>query len=65
MNHNHIECIMPRQKPPSNKRVPLVSSVSNNRPGDFFNSNSTDSLTPVMESLEVLHLGYDITLWLD
>ncbi|CAG2238484.1 Leucine-rich repeat-containing protein 9 [Mytilus edulis] len=57
LNHNHIECIMPRSKPQQNKRV--VSTINNNRAGDFFNNNSTDSMTPVMESLEVLHLGYN------
>ncbi|XP_076099461.1 leucine-rich repeat-containing protein 9-like isoform X2 [Mytilus galloprovincialis] len=57
LNHNHIECIMPRSKPQQTKRV--VSTINNNRAGDFFNNNSTDSMTPVMESLEVLHLGYN------
>lgn len=59
LNHNHIECIMPSKKPPSNKKVSITGIVPNNRAGDFFNNNSTDSLTPVMESLEVLHLGYN------
>lgn len=59
LNHNHIECIMPRQKPVQNKRISVVGTVINNRGGDFFNNNSTDTLTPVMESLEVLHLGYN------
>lgn len=51
LNHNHIECIMPKQKP-----VNKLSKQSSSKNLEFF---SNDSSTPIMESLEVLHLGYN------
>ncbi|XP_062619612.1 leucine-rich repeat-containing protein 9-like isoform X3 [Saccostrea cucullata] len=51
LNHNHIECIMPKQKP-----VNRMSKQGSNKSLEFF---SNDSSTPIMESLEVLHLGYN------
>ncbi|XP_022332452.2 leucine-rich repeat-containing protein 9-like isoform X4 [Crassostrea virginica] len=51
LNHNHIECIMPKQKP-----VNKMSKQGSSKNLEFF---SNDSSTPIMESLEVLHLGYN------
>ncbi|XP_072347821.1 leucine-rich repeat-containing protein 9 isoform X4 [Scyliorhinus torazame] len=66
LNHNHIETILPRQKPQlhlTNRQIlqQKVSSSGYGQPG-FPRSNrdtSFESLPPVMESLEVLHLGYN------
>ena len=53
LNHNHIECIVPRPKQPSqgaksrvNLPAPQLSSVF-----------APEALTPLLENLEVLHLG--------
>ncbi|XP_056023048.1 leucine-rich repeat-containing protein 9-like isoform X3 [Ostrea edulis] len=51
LNHNHIECIMPKQKP-----VNKMSKQGSSKSLEFF---SNDTSTPIMESLEVLHLGYN------
>ncbi|XP_078089252.1 leucine-rich repeat-containing protein 9 [Mustelus asterias] len=66
LNHNHIETILPRQKPQlhlTNRQIlqQKVSSSGYGQPG-LSRSNrdpSYESLPPVMESLEVLHLGYN------
>ncbi|XP_067847992.1 leucine-rich repeat-containing protein 9 isoform X2 [Heptranchias perlo] len=68
LNHNHIETILPRQKPQihlTNRQLlqQKVSSSGYGQPG-LSRGNSRDtggyeSLPPVMESLEVLHLGYN------
>ncbi|CAL1540956.1 unnamed protein product [Lymnaea stagnalis] len=52
LNHNHIECIMPRSKtalPVNKKNVGPCKNV------DYFAQNCS----PVLENLEVLHLGYN------
>ncbi|XP_051873980.1 leucine-rich repeat-containing protein 9 [Pristis pectinata] len=67
LNHNHIETIFPRQKPQihlTNRQLlqQKVSSSGYGQPGiSRGNSRHTDyvSLPPVMESLEVLYLGYN------
>ncbi|XP_071079047.1 leucine-rich repeat-containing protein 9-like [Haliotis cracherodii] len=54
LNHNHIECILPRSKATNTKqKFPTSSIPSKNL--EFY----TESFTPVLESLEVLHLGYN------
>ncbi|XP_069772401.1 leucine-rich repeat-containing protein 9 isoform X3 [Narcine bancroftii] len=67
LNHNHIETIFPRQKPQihlTNRQLlqQKVSSSGYGQPG-ISRGNSRDSnylsLPPVMQSLEVLHLGYN------
>ncbi|XP_043553199.1 leucine-rich repeat-containing protein 9 [Chiloscyllium plagiosum] len=67
LNHNHIETILPRQKPQlhlTNRQI-LQQKVSSSGYGQsgLSRSNSRDvnyeNLPPVMESLEVLHLGYN------
>ncbi|XP_062917896.1 leucine-rich repeat-containing protein 9 [Mobula hypostoma] len=67
LNHNHIETIFPRQKPQihlTNRQL-LQQKVSSSGYGQsgISRANSRDmdymSLPPVMESLEVLHLGYN------
>ncbi|XP_067894912.1 leucine-rich repeat-containing protein 9 isoform X4 [Heterodontus francisci] len=67
LNHNHIETILPRQKPQihlTNRQIlqQKISSSGYGQPG-LSRGNSRDavyeSLPPVMESLEVLHLGYN------
>ncbi|KAK3093172.1 hypothetical protein FSP39_012192 [Pinctada imbricata] len=55
LNHNHVECIVPKQKPMSNK--PVRMNQGNSRSLDLLNGDM--SLTPIMENLEVLHLGYN------
>ncbi|XP_078418403.1 leucine-rich repeat-containing protein 9 isoform X2 [Cetorhinus maximus] len=66
LNHNHIETILPRQKPQlhlTNRQIlqQKVSSSGYGQPGLSRSNRDTsyESLPPVMESLEVLHLGYN------
>ncbi|XP_069116712.1 leucine-rich repeat-containing protein 9-like isoform X2 [Argopecten irradians] len=54
LNHNHIECIMPKSK--SAPRQKTTVNMTNVRNLDFLNDGN---LTPIMENLEVLHLGYN------
>ena len=51
LNHNHIECIVPKPKS-SNTRGKLTAASGQ----PFF---SPEELTPLLENLEVLHLGYN------
>ena len=55
LNHNRIECIMPKQKS-MNKQKPTNMSSSNLKNGIDLYSSET-GLSPVLENLEVLHLG--------
>ncbi|XP_021359487.1 leucine-rich repeat-containing protein 9-like isoform X3 [Mizuhopecten yessoensis] len=54
LNHNHIECIMPKSKPVPRQKTQVT--MANVRNLDFLNDGN---LTPIMENLEVLHLGYN------
>nr|CAB3263538.1 leucine-rich repeat-containing protein 9-like [Phallusia mammillata] len=56
LNHNHIECVVPR--PRNQKQQPIRSqySVSHQVATDLL---TAETLTPIMENLEVLHLGYN------
>uniref|UniRef100_A0A8C5N450 Leucine rich repeat containing 9 n=1 Tax=Leptobrachium leishanense TaxID=445787 RepID=A0A8C5N450_9ANUR len=67
LNHNHIESIMPRQKSQyhlSNRQM-LHQTVNSSGYGQQAttkgNRDATfgEPLTPIMQSLEVLHLGYN------
>ncbi|XP_052269181.1 leucine-rich repeat-containing protein 9-like isoform X5 [Dreissena polymorpha] len=58
LNHNRIECVMPKPKQPSKSKTTLTGNQATLRNGaDLFNQDS--SLNPVLENLEVLHLGYN------
>ncbi|XP_053132331.1 leucine-rich repeat-containing protein 9 isoform X2 [Hemicordylus capensis] len=67
LNYNHIESILPRQKPPNHltSRQLLHQKVMSSGYGQQGLSKSgrdpgvSESLPPIMESLEVLHLGYN------
>ncbi|XP_042302422.1 leucine-rich repeat-containing protein 9 isoform X2 [Sceloporus undulatus] len=67
LNYNHIESIFPRPKPSSHltNRQLLYQKVSSSGYGQQGVSSSNkdaglnESLPPIMESLEVLHLGYN------
>ncbi|KAJ6658013.1 hypothetical protein lerEdw1_001672 [Lerista edwardsae] len=64
LNYNHIESILPRQKPPNHltNRQLLYQKVMSSGYGQQGASKSgreAESLPPLMESLEVLHLGYN------
>ncbi|XP_033624638.1 leucine-rich repeat-containing protein 9-like [Asterias rubens] len=53
LNHNHVECIVPRLKgtgPKSNHKGFKEDQADLYSPGNF---------TPILENLEVLHLGYN------
>ncbi|XP_074662952.1 leucine-rich repeat-containing protein 9-like [Tubulanus polymorphus] len=52
LNHNHIESVVP--KPKTNGKAKTVQSI--NQANDFLNP---ENFTPLLESLEVLHLGYN------
>ena len=54
LNHNKIECIMPKQKS-VNKQKPANTSSTLKNGIDLYGSES--GLAPVLENLEVLHLG--------
>ncbi|XP_013396331.1 leucine-rich repeat-containing protein 9 [Lingula anatina] len=61
LNHNHVECIVPRPKPQASIKsrvaATINSSVDNTAPSqDLYNP---ESYTPILENLEVLHLGYN------
>ncbi|KAK0052192.1 leucine-rich repeat-containing protein 9 [Biomphalaria pfeifferi] len=53
LNHNHIECILPRAKPQT-----LVNKKNMSVLGKHID-NSVQNSSPVLENLEVLHLGYN------
>uniref|UniRef100_A0A2C9KQC8 Uncharacterized protein n=1 Tax=Biomphalaria glabrata TaxID=6526 RepID=A0A2C9KQC8_BIOGL len=53
LNHNHIECILPRAKPQT-----LVNKKNMSVQGKHID-NSVQNSSPVLENLEVLHLGYN------
>ncbi|KAL4237983.1 Leucine-rich repeat-containing protein 9 [Mactra antiquata] len=58
LNHNRIECVMPKQKQPNKQKMVHNNSSNSLRNGaDLYNNDS--NLTPVLENLEVLHLGYN------
>ncbi|KAG8126617.1 hypothetical protein E2320_021794 [Naja naja] len=67
LNYNHIESILPRQKPSNHltNRQLLHQKVMSSGYGQQGSSKSSrdagvsESLSPIMESLEVLHLGYN------
>uniref|UniRef100_A0A803SPY2 Leucine rich repeat containing 9 n=1 Tax=Anolis carolinensis TaxID=28377 RepID=A0A803SPY2_ANOCA len=67
LNYNHIESILPRQKPSSHltNRQLLYQKVSSSGYGQQGTSKTnkdaglSECLSPLMESLEVLHLGYN------
>uniref|UniRef100_A0ABM5FBZ2 Leucine-rich repeat-containing protein 9 n=1 Tax=Pogona vitticeps TaxID=103695 RepID=A0ABM5FBZ2_9SAUR len=67
LNYNHIESILPRQKPTNHltNRQQLYQKVSSSGYGQQGASKSnrdagfSEGLSPIMESLEVLHLGYN------
>ncbi|XP_039175436.1 leucine-rich repeat-containing protein 9 isoform X2 [Crotalus tigris] len=67
LNYNHIESILPRQKPSNHltNRQLLHQKVMSSGYGQQGASKSnrdagvSESLPPIMESLEVLHLGYN------
>ncbi|XP_015679300.1 leucine-rich repeat-containing protein 9 [Protobothrops mucrosquamatus] len=67
LNYNHIESILPRQKPSNHltNRQLLHQKVMSSGYGQQGASKSnrdagvSESLSPIMESLEVLHLGYN------
>ena len=54
LNHNHIESIVPR---PKNAPTGPTSKVRTNLPSAQPNGLDPESYTPVLENLEVLHLG--------
>ncbi|XP_052769048.1 leucine-rich repeat-containing protein 9-like isoform X3 [Mya arenaria] len=58
LNHNRIECVMPKQKQTSKTKTGLTSNPSSfKNAADLFNQDT--NLAPVLENLEVLHLGYN------
>ncbi|XP_053406324.1 leucine-rich repeat-containing protein 9-like isoform X5 [Mercenaria mercenaria] len=58
LNHNRIECVMPKQKQPNKQKMTTSNSTNTLRNGvDLFNNDM--NLAPVLENLEVLHLGYN------
>ncbi len=60
LNHNHIECVVPRPKqniPPVRTRYP-GGPPPINPPQQPVNNYTPDAYTPLLENLEVLHLGY-------
>ncbi|KAM4663517.1 LOW QUALITY PROTEIN: leucine-rich repeat-containing protein 9 [Discoglossus pictus] len=66
LNHNHIESILPRQKSQNHltSRQILHQKVNSSGYGQQGSKGSRDSLfvetlTPIMQSLEVLHLGHN------
>ncbi|XP_048340618.1 leucine-rich repeat-containing protein 9 [Sphaerodactylus townsendi] len=67
LNYNHIESILPRQKPSSHltNRQLLHQKVTSSGYGQQGASKTSrdaglnESLLPIMQSLEVLHLGYN------
>uniref|UniRef100_A0A8C5RFQ8 Leucine rich repeat containing 9 n=1 Tax=Laticauda laticaudata TaxID=8630 RepID=A0A8C5RFQ8_LATLA len=67
LNYNHIESILPRQKPSNHltNRQLLHQKVMSSGYGQQGSSKSSrdagvsESLSPIMESLEVLHLGFN------
>ncbi|XP_063003742.1 leucine-rich repeat-containing protein 9 [Elgaria multicarinata webbii] len=67
LNYNHIESIVPRQKPPNHltNRQLLYQKVTSSGYGQQGASKGNrdmgfgEMLPPIMESLEVLHLGYN------
>ncbi|KAM9294045.1 leucine-rich repeat-containing protein 9 [Gastrophryne carolinensis] len=65
LNYNHIESILPRQKSQNHltNRQILHQKVSSSGYGQHGKANRDtlfgETLTPIMQSLEVLHLGYN------
>ncbi|KAM3920127.1 leucine-rich repeat-containing protein 9 [Leptodactylus fuscus] len=65
LNYNHIESILPRQKSQNHltSRQILHQKVNSSGYGQQGKNNRDalfgESLSPIMESLEVLHLGYN------
>ncbi|XP_077999840.1 leucine-rich repeat-containing protein 9-like isoform X2 [Glandiceps talaboti] len=57
LNHNHIETIVPKPKSTSTKQQKGSSqSTAQSNAQDMYNP---ENYTPVLENLEVLHLGYN------
>ena len=54
LNHNRIECVVQKQKQPAKVKMGLQNSLRNGV--DLYNNDN--NLSPVLENLEVLHLGY-------
>ncbi|XP_041353285.1 leucine-rich repeat-containing protein 9-like isoform X2 [Gigantopelta aegis] len=52
LNHNHIECILPKMKLLNNTKSKVTNFLSKNIEFEM-------SHTPVLPNLEVLHLGYN------
>ncbi|XP_038612832.1 leucine-rich repeat-containing protein 9 isoform X2 [Tachyglossus aculeatus] len=67
LNYNHIESIMPRPKAPShltsrqllNQRVASSGYGQHGPPRGSRDTGVSENLPPVMQNLEVLHLGYN------
>ncbi|XP_077320515.1 leucine-rich repeat-containing protein 9 isoform X1 [Lithobates pipiens] len=65
LNYNHIESILPKQKPqnPLTNRQILHQKVNSSGYGQQGKANRDtyfgETLTPIMPSLEVLHLGFN------
>ncbi|XP_069806493.1 leucine-rich repeat-containing protein 9 isoform X1 [Dendropsophus ebraccatus] len=65
LNYNHIESILPRQKPQNHltNRQILHQKVNSSGYGQQGKNNRDplfgESLSPIMQSLEALHLGYN------
>ncbi|XP_022094850.1 leucine-rich repeat-containing protein 9-like [Acanthaster planci] len=53
LNHNHIECILPRPK------ACVSKGFSRGLKDDLTDVYSPGNFTPILENLEVLHLGYN------
>uniref|UniRef100_H2Z1T9 Uncharacterized protein n=1 Tax=Ciona savignyi TaxID=51511 RepID=H2Z1T9_CIOSA len=56
LNHNHVECVVPR--PRNHKQQQIRSQYAVNHQVGV-EGIPQETLTPVMESLEVLHIGYN------
>ncbi|XP_064621486.1 leucine-rich repeat-containing protein 9-like isoform X3 [Lineus longissimus] len=54
LNYNHVECILPKSK--ASKPRGMGNGQSHTVASDLYNP---ESYTPVLENLEVLHLGYN------
>ncbi|XP_043404866.1 leucine-rich repeat-containing protein 9 isoform X4 [Chelonia mydas] len=67
LNYNHIESVLPRQKPQNHltNRQQLYQKVTSSGYGQQGSSKVSrdagfgENLPPIMQSLEVLHLGYN------
>ena len=54
LNHNHIECIVPKAKTQPSLQGGRKFGTNYPSKNDYFAENCA----PVLENLEVLHLGY-------